>query len=407
MERMKKRKNGRRNQKIFVKRKRAAAVSVLLLISVCLHSLPAAAQETLLEIESPRAILMEASTGKILYEKDADTKVHPASVTKVMTMLLIMEALEQKKISLEAEVVTSAHAKSMGGSQVFLEEGEMQTAETLLKCIVIASGNDAAVAMAEHLSGSEQAFVQRMNERAQELGMKNTHFVDCCGLTDSSDHYTTARDVALMSRELLVKHPAISRYSSIWMEDITHETRRGSSPFTLTNTNKLLRSYEGCDGLKTGSTSLAKYCLSATAVRGEIRLISVIMTAPDSKTRFRNAAELLNYGFGICSLYRDPHETPLPEAAVSGGKKDTVKAEYPEEFTYLSTENEDFSQITSKIQWEEQIQAPVQAGDVLGTHVYYLKEKEIGTCPILAAETVDRAGFADYLKKVWGEYLAA
>ena len=190
-----------------------------------------------------------------------------------MTMLLIMEALDRGEIDLEEEVITSAHARSMGGSQVFLEEGEIQTVETLLKCIVIASGNDAAVAMAEHIAGSEEAFVQRMNERAAELGMENTHFVDCCGLTDSKEHCTSARDVALMTRELLVNHPQITRYSSIWMEDITHETRRGSTPFTLTNTNKLLRSFEGCDGLKTGSTSLAKFCLSATAVRNGIRLI--------------------------------------------------------------------------------------------------------------------------------------
>ena len=260
----------------------------------------AAAEEAGLEIETPHAILMEASTGTVLYEKDADTSVHPASVTKVMTMLLIMEALDQGKIKLEDEVVTSAHAKSMGGSQVFLEEGEKQTVETMLKCIVIASGNDAAVAMAEHIGGSEQSFVQKMNERAAQLGMKNTHFVDCCGLTDSTDHYTSARDVALMSRELLVNHPEICDYSSIWMEDITHVTRQGSSPFTLTNTNKLLRSYDGCDGLKTGSTSQAKYCLSSTAVRNGIRLISVVLTAPDSKTRFNNASELLNYGYGKC-----------------------------------------------------------------------------------------------------------
>ena len=229
------------------------------------------AEGEVLELETPHAILIEVSTG----------------VTKVMTMLLIMEALDQGKLKLEDEVVTSAHAKSMGGSQVFLEEGEKQTVETMLKCIVIASGNDAAVAMAEHIGGSEQAFVQRMNERAAELGMKNTHFVDCCGLTQSPEHYTTARDVAIMSRELLMNHPQISQYSGIWMEDITHVTRQGSSPFTLTNTNKLLRSYDGCDGLKTGSTSIAKYCLSATAVRDGIRLIGVVMTSPDSKTRFR------------------------------------------------------------------------------------------------------------------------
>lgn len=367
----------------------------------------AGAEEAPLEIEAPRAVLMEASTGAVLYEKDADSPVHPASVTKVMTMLLIMEALDSGKISLEDEVVTSAHAKSMGGSQVFLEEGEKQSVETMLKCIVIASGNDAAVAMAEHIGGSEQSFVQKMNERAAQLGMKNTHFVDCCGLTDSADHYTSARDVAIMSRELLVSHPEICQYSSIWMEDITHVTRQGSSLFTLTNTNKLLRSYEGCDGLKTGSTSQAKYCLSSTAVRGGIRLISVVLTVPDSKTRFRNASELLNYGFGICSLYEDKHETPLAPVTIAGGKADTVAVEYEKEFTYLSTQSEDFSRITFQISWVPELRAPIQTGAAVGEQIYYLGEKQIGTCRILAAEAVEKAEFGDYLKKVWEEYLVA
>ncbi len=367
-----------------------------------------AADQNAVVIETPHGLLMEASTGTVLYEKGADEKVHPASVTKVMTMLLIMEALDQGKIDLQDPVVTSAHAKSMGGSQVFLEEGETQTVETMLKCIVIASGNDAAVAMAEHLAGSEEAFVQKMNERAEELGMKNTHFVDCCGLTDSVEHYTSARDVALMSRELLVKHPQITRYSSVWMEDISHVTAKGSSPFTLTNTNKLLRSYEGCDGLKTGSTSLAKYCLSSTAVRNGIRLISVVMTSPDSKTRFRNASQLLNYGFAVCSLYRDLHqETALPLVPVAGGKKGEICCEYEGAFTYLSTAAEDFSKITTQIKWGENLRAPVEKGAVLGEQIYYLGEKKLGSCRILAAESVEKAGFSDYLKMVWEEYLPA
>ena len=236
----------------------AGGCSALLLLGAGAGKLTASGEETDWDVEAPHAVLMEVSTGTILAEKDADTPVHPASVTKVMTLLLIMEALEQGRISLEDQVVTSTYARSMGGSQVFLEEGEKQTVETMIKCIVIASGNDAAVAMAEHLEGSEEAFVRKMNERAAELGMEHTHFTDCCGLTDSEEHYTTARDVALMSRELLYCYPEITRYSSIWMEDIIHETRRGSIPFTLTNTNKLLRSYEGCDGLKTGSTLQGK-----------------------------------------------------------------------------------------------------------------------------------------------------
>ena len=222
-----------------------------------------------MEIESPAACLMELTTGKILYEKEADTRRSPASVTKIMTTLLIMEAIKSGKITLQDEVVTSAHAKSMGGSQVFLEEGEKQTVDTLLKCILVASGNDASVAMAEYIGGSEEAFVQKMNERAAALGMENTHFMDCCGLTDSDDHYTTPRDIAIMSRELLLNFPQIEQYTTIWMEDITHVTARGSSAFGLTNTNKLLRSYDGCIGLKTGSTGKAKFCVSAAAKRGD------------------------------------------------------------------------------------------------------------------------------------------
>lgn len=364
----------------------------------------AAAEGEALELATPHAVLMEASTGEILFEKDADTPIHPASVTKVMTMLLIMEALDGGTVKMEDVVTTSAHAKSMGGSQVFLEEGEKQTVETMLKCIVIASGNDAAVAMAEHIAGSEEAFVDRMNERAGELGMENTHFVDCCGLTDSGEHYTSARDVAIMSRELLVNHPQITRYSSVWMEDITHETRKGSTPFTLTNTNKLLRSFDGCDGLKTGSTSIAKYCLSATAVRNGIRLIGVVMTSPDSKTRFAEMSQILNYGFGICTLYQDIHEAGIAPVPVAGGKQDTVEGDFEGDFTYLSTSGEDFSQITSQIQWKEGLRAPIAKGDVLGEQVYYLGEQEIGRSRILSRENVEKADFLHCLGKMWELY---
>ena len=379
----------------------AGGCSALILLGAGAGKLTASGEETDWDVEAPHAVLMEVSTGTILAEKDADTPVHPASVTKVMTLLLIMEALEQGRISLEDQVVTSTYARSMGGSQVFLEEGEKQTVKTMIKCIVIASGNDAAVAMAEHLEGSEEAFVRKMNERAAELGMEHTHFTDCCGLTDSEEHYTTARDVALMSRELLYCYPEITRYSSIWMEDIIHETRRGSIPFTLTNTNKLLRSYEGCDGLKTGSTLRAKYCLSATAVRGGIRLISVIMTAPDSKTRFRNAASLLDYGFGICRLYRDVHEDLLDPLRVKGGQSETVGAVYEEEFTYLSTKTEDFNGITSELSMPETVKAPVEEGQELGKRVYYLEGKEIGSTRILAAEAVEQADYRYCLGQIW------
>lgn len=355
-------------------------------------------------IESPGAILMEASTGTVLYEKDADTRRSPASVTKIMTSLLIFENVKSGKIALTDEVITSAHAKSMGGSQVFLEEGEKQTVETLIKCILVASGNDAAVAMAEHIAGTEEEFVNLMNQRATKLGMKNTHFVDCCGLTDSDDHYTTPRDIALMSRELITNFPEVFNYTTIWMENITHVTARGSSEFGLTNTNKLLRSYDGCNGLKTGSTSKALFCVSATAKRNEIELISVIMAGPDSKTRFRNASELLNYGFGKCSLYVDENQEPLMDVPVRGGVKDAVPCQYEKEFRYLDTKGSDFSTIEKEVIMEENISAPVGKGDVVGRAVYRLNGEELGTVSILSGEEIRKAGFIDYLKKVWDSF---
>ena len=235
------------------------------------------------EITAPSAILMEASTGTVICEKNADEPRNPASVTKIMTLILIFDALQSGKIRLTDEVVTSAHAKSMGGSQVFLEEGEIQTVETLIKCIVIASGNDASVAMAEFIGGDEGTFVKMMNERAKGLGMEHTKFIDCCGLTDSPEHVTTARDIALMSRELITKYPQITNYTTIWMENITHVTKQGTKEFGLSNTNKLLKMATNFEvtGLKTGSTSIAKYCLSATAKKDGVELIAAIMAAPD------------------------------------------------------------------------------------------------------------------------------
>lgn len=363
----------------------------------------AAAEE--LQLVSPRGAVMEVSTGTMLYEKAADEQAHPASVTKIMTILLIFEELEKGRLTLEQEVTVSAHAKSMGGSQVFLEEGEVQTVETLLKCIIIASGNDAAVAMAEQISGTEEAFVEKMNERARSLGMNHTHFVDCCGLTDSPEHYTTARDVAIMSRELLHHFPQVVEYSNIWMEDITHVTKKGSSVFTLTNTNKLLRGYEGCDGLKTGSTSRAKFCLSATARRNGIRLVSVIMTAPDSKTRFAEAGKLLSYGFSRCSLYEDEKMLPLDLIPVRGGVEDTVDIIYESGFSYLSMSGEDFSAVERRIELNEEIKAPLEAGQQVGSCIYTIGEKEIGRVAVVTKEAVKKAGYLDCIEEIWALWL--
>ena len=348
------------------------------------------------EISAPSAILMEASTGTVIYEKDADTARPPASVTKVMTLLLIFDALENGTISLEDEVTTSEYAASMGGSQVFLEAGEVQTVDTLIKCISVASANDACVAMAEYICGNEEEFVNRMNERAAGLGMENTHFVNCNGL-DAEGHETSARDIALMSRELISKYPQVHDYSMIWMENITHTTKKGTTEFGLSNTNKLVRQYEYATGLKTGSTGEAKFCISATAEKNGVELIAVIMAAENSKQRFRDAVTLLNYGFGKCQIYTDDSPDPLPDAEVKGGVLDQTPAEYKDGFTYLDTKGSNLNTIEKEIILEEPVKAPVKKGDVIGRAVYLLDGKEIGSTDIISGATVKKAGFADYL----------
>lgn len=351
-------------------------------------------------IQAPSGVLMEAQTGTVIYQKDSDTRRSPASITKIMTLILIFDALEKGNLKLDDIVTTSAYAKSMGGSQVFLEEGETQTVETLIKCIVIASGNDASVAMAEHICGSEQEFVRHMNERAAELGMKNTHFEDCCGLTDSSNHYTTARDIAIMSRELITKYPKILEYSSIWMENITHVTKQGTKEFGLTNTNKLLRSYDGCVGLKTGSTSLAKYCLSAVAKRNKIILIAVVMAAPDYKVRFKDAASMLNYGFSRCSLYIDEKMQPLPEVPVKKGKEKSVPLVYEKQFQYLNTDGETIGKVEKKLRIHREVKAPLKKGSQAGEMIYSADGKELGRVRILYARTIGQATYLDCVKEL-------
>lgn len=354
--------------------------------------------DTAVEVTAPSAILMEMTTGTVLYEKDADTARPPASVTKVMTMLLIFDALAEGKIQLEDEVTTSEYASSMGGSQVFLETGEKQTVETLLKCISVASANDACVAMAEYISGNEEEFVRQMNLRAEGLGMKHTHFVNCNGL-DAEGHETSARDIALMSRELLLKYPEIHNYCTIWMENITHTTSKGSSEFGLTNTNKLIRQYEYATGLKTGSTGKAKFCVSATAEKNGVSLIAVIMGAEDSKARFKDAVTLLNYGFGKCQMYTDENMPSLDPISVTGGIQESLSLEYEKKFTYLDTTGANLNAVTSRLQIPDKVNAPVKKGDTVGQRIYYLDEKEIGSVNLLAEETVKKAGFFDYLRK--------
>jgi D-alanyl-D-alanine carboxypeptidase (penicillin-binding protein 5/6) len=357
------------------------------------------------DVSAPSYILMETSTGQIICEQEADVRRSPASITKIMTLLLIFDHLDTGRIKLEDEVITSAHAKSMGGSQVFLEEGEVQTLETMIKCIAVASGNDACVAVAEYIAGSEEEFVKLMNQRAEELRMDNTHFVDCCGLSDSDEHYTTARDVAIMSRELITKHPEVYDYTKIWMEDITHVTRQGSTTFTLSSTNKLLKQYEWTTGLKTGSTSKAKYCLSATASKDGIDLIAVVMAAPDNKVRFQDAMALLNFGFSVSNIYIDENKEALPAQLVKGGVEDMVNLSFAGEFRYLDTKGSNLSQIEKTITLPEEIMAPVEEGQPVGEAVYKLDGQRIGGVSIVAAKGVDKAGYRDYVRKVLRNFL--
>lgn len=339
-------------------------------------------------VTAPSVFLMEASTGKVLYEKDADTRRPPASVTKVMTILLIYDALSAGKIHKEDVVTTSEYAASMGGSQVFLEAGEEQTVDTLLKCIVVSSANDACVAMAEYISGTEEAFVQQMNERAKGLGMENTVFKNCNGL-DTDGHVTTARDIALMSRELITKYPDVYEYTKIWMDTIVHKTKKGEEEFGLSNTNKLIRQYSYATGLKTGSTGEAKFCLSATAQKDGIDLIAVIMAAPDVKTRFADAQTLLNYGFSICRKYEDPDwESVQKTVKVERGEEDQVKVVQKSGFSYLDVSGADLSGVEKKVVPKASLKAPVKKGQKAGTVQYLLNGEKIGEVELAAADDV-------------------
>lgn len=339
-------------------------------------------------VTAPSVLLMEASSGKVLFEKDADTKRPPASVTKVMTILLIYDALSEGKIHKEDVVTVSEYAASMGGSQVFLEAGEEQTVDTLLKCIIVSSANDACVAMAELIAGTEEAFVQQMNERAKGLGMKNTVFKNCNGL-DADGHVTTARDIALMSRELITKYPDVYEYMKIWMDTIIHKTKKGESEFGLSNTNKLIRQYSYATGLKTGSTGEAKFCLSATAQKDGIDLIAVIMAAPDVKARFADAQTLLNYGFSVCRKYEDRDWESLKKAVkVKRGETDQVEAVQEQGFSYVDVSGTDLSGIEKKVLPDNSLEAPVKKGQKAGKVQYLLGGKTIGEVDLVTTEEV-------------------
>lgn len=356
-----------------------------------------------LELASPSVLLMEVSTGTVIYEKNSTQPLPPASVTKIMTMICIFDAISQGKIKLEDMVTVSEYAASMGGSQVFLEPGEMQSVDTMLKCIAVASANDACVAMGELIAGSEEEFVNKMNQRAKELNMTDTTFKNCNGL-DTEGHITTAKDIALMSRELITKYPQIFDYCGIWMENIIHETKKGSSEFGLTNTNKLIRQYQYATGLKTGSTSQAKFCVSATARKDNIDLIAVVMAAPDSKTRFADAVKMFNYGFAKCQLYTDETSNNTYTIEVKKGVEKETKLVCRENFSYLDTKKMDTTKIEKTVNLPEYLEAPIKKEDVVGKLTYTYEGKEIGSIDIIASSNLEKAAYKDYIILIMKKY---
>ncbi len=339
-----------------------------------------------LGISARSAVLMEAQTGKILYAQNESEALPPASVTKVMTLLLVMEAIRDGKITWTDSVTVSEHAAQMGGSQIFLEPGESMSVTDMVKSVVIASANDAAVALAEHIAGSEEAFVAAMNRRAELLGMTSTHFENTNGLDDSvENHVTSAKDIALMSRALIA-FPEILEFSSTWMDTI----RDGA--FTLTNTNRLVRFYPGATGLKTGSTAKAKFCISATAERGGVSLIAVIMGAETRDIRNAEAKKLLDYGFAHYGVYRDDAHTFEP-ISVRGGMAERV-AISSAPFAYVLPK-EKIALVQYEVSLPSQIDAPIRAGDKIGEIRYLLEGEQIGKCDVVAQESIEGLSFKE------------
>ena len=354
---------------------------------------PPAASLADLKISAPSAILLEKETGKVIYEKNADEKLEPASVTKVMTLLLIVEAIESGKITLDDMVTVSAYAASMGGSQIFAEEGEKLSVKDMLKSTVVASANDCAVALAEYISGSESVFVAKMNARAKELGMTNTNFTNCTGLLDDRTHVTTARDIAIMSREL-IKHDMIKQFTKIWMDTV----RNGA--FGLNNTNKLIYYYPGATGLKTGFTSRSMYCLSATAQRDGVEYIAVVLHAETSADRFESAKTLLSYAFANFSLISAYPDKALLPVRVELGKVPYVQPVI-QGSDKLLTEKETAPTVTKDVQLVDKVAAPVKAGEKLGSLVVKSGATILGEYPIVAGDSVGKLNWGD----VFGGFL--
>lgn len=354
----------------------------IIMVVVMLFTTTAFAESDVMNLSCKSALLMDFATGTVLYENNAHEKMPMASVTKIMTMLLAMEAIDSGKMGYDDMITGSAYAKSMGGSTIFLDEGEALSVSDILKGIAVASGNDAAVAMAEHIAGSAPAFVEIMNKKAAELGMKNTNFVNCNGL-DAEGHYSTAYDIALMSRELL-KHPDIHKFTTIWMDSL----RNGA--FTLSNTNKLVRFYDGCTGLKTGSTDKALFCISATAKRNDLHLISVIMAAPTSKQRQADASSLLNYGFSNYSAKNIVKKGEnVKDIKIDKGTEKSCTLVCENDITSLSKKGED-KKYRKEYVLKKSIKAPVKKGDKAGELVCYDGKTEVGRTNLLFDKSIKK-----------------
>ncbi|MGN1096183.1 MAG: D-alanyl-D-alanine carboxypeptidase family protein [Eubacteriales bacterium] len=372
--------------------KKIIALFLAIIIFAALLCTGASAAEFTDEINAKSAILMDAATGKVLFEYNADEALPPASVTKIMTLLLVFEALDDGVIKTDDMVSVSEHAASMGGSQIYLEPGEQMSVDELIKSVVVSSANDAATALAEFVCGSESAFVAKMNERARELGMENTNFENTNGLDDTAtNHLISARDIAIMSRELM-KHEKIFDYTTIWMDTVRNGT------FGLSNTNRLLRTYNGCTGLKTGSTAKAKFCISATAKRGGLSLIAVVMGSPTRDERNALAAKMLDFGFANYALYSDSDGECEP-IKVTGGVKNTLSLRH-EPFEY-TVDKSALSKIEAVVELPESVAAPIKTGDKIGKITYKNGDEIIGSADILAAEDVEKIGFLTLLPRIF------
>lgn len=357
-----------------------------------------------LNIESPSVLLMELNSGQVLFEKDADTARRPASVTKIMTMFLAFDAIDAGKFSLTDTITVSEHAAGMGGSQVYLEVSETQTVEDMLKCMIVSSANDAAVAVGEAIAGSEEGFCKMMNEKAKELGMTNSHFENACGL-EAENHLMSARDIAILSRELLLKHPEVTDYTTIWMDTIIHKTRKGESEFGLANTNKFLKKYEGANGLKTGYTSAAGFSMSATAVRNGTTLIAVVMGSKTKDIRYSDAAKLLDYGFANCSIYED-HKVLDGNNKITiqnGVKHDlTIKAE--NDFHYVFVGNANNGKIKKKMVIVKD-EAPIKKGEIVAKMEYTMDGNSLGSVNLLAVNSMEEQNYRHALEKIFYQFI--